>query len=117
VQLGAHAVVVSNHGGRQLDQGRAAIAALPEVVDGVGGRADVILDGGVRRGTDIAKAMALGARAVMIGRPYLYGLAAGGEAGVARALAMLDNELRTTMALLGTPTLADLGPAAVTRVR
>jgi len=94
-------VVVSNHGGRQLDTAVATIRALPEVVDAVAGRAEVLVDGGVRRGTDVLKALALGARAVLLGRPVLWGLASGGEAGVANALAMLRDELELAMALCG----------------
>jgi L-lactate dehydrogenase (cytochrome) len=101
VGLGADAVWVSNHGGRQLDTAPATIDTLPAIADAVRGRAEIILDGGVRRGSDIVKALALGANAVALGRAYLYGLAAGGERGVARALAMLDAELRLTMALCG----------------
>jgi isopentenyl diphosphate isomerase/L-lactate dehydrogenase-like FMN-dependent dehydrogenase len=108
VELGAAAVIVSNHGGRQLDQVPAACVALPGVVHAVGGRAEVILDGGVRRGTDILKAIALGASSCMIGRPFLWGLAAGGQAGVARALRIFRDELDNAMALLGVPTLADV---------
>jgi L-lactate dehydrogenase (cytochrome) len=107
---GVDAIIVSNHGGRQLDGAVSAIDALPGVVDAVDGRAEVILDGGVRRGSDVVKALCLGARACMIGRAWLYGLAAGGEAGVARALEILVQEIDTTMTLLGRPTLAELGP-------
>jgi isopentenyl diphosphate isomerase/L-lactate dehydrogenase-like FMN-dependent dehydrogenase len=99
-------ILVSNHGGRQLDHGLAAVRALPAVVDAVGGEAEVYLDGGIRRGTDVVKALALGARACMVGRPLLYGLGAGGEAGVRRALEILATELRLAMALCGCPTLA-----------
>jgi isopentenyl diphosphate isomerase/L-lactate dehydrogenase-like FMN-dependent dehydrogenase len=105
VDLGATGVIVSNHGGRQLDTAPSSIRALPEVVEAVGADAEVILDGGVRRGTDIVKAIALGARACMIGRPLVYGLAAGGDAGAARAVAILAEELRVAMALAGCPTL------------
>lgn len=104
VESGADAVVVSNHGGRQLDRTAASLDALDAVVAAVGGRAEVHLDGGVRRGLDILAALALGARAVYLGRPVLYGLAAGGEAGVARVLAILREELERGMSLLGTPT-------------
>jgi isopentenyl diphosphate isomerase/L-lactate dehydrogenase-like FMN-dependent dehydrogenase len=99
--LGADAVVVSNHGGRNLDTTPAALSALPEVVERVAGRAEVLVDGGVRRGSDVVKALALGARAVLVGRPYLYGLAAGGEAGVKRVLDLLRNELVSTMRFAG----------------
>ncbi|HTS54526.1 MAG TPA: alpha-hydroxy acid oxidase [Burkholderiales bacterium] len=105
---GVDAVIVSNHGGRQLDGVRSAISALPDVVDAVGGRMEVILDGGVRRGTDVIKALALGAKACMIGRPFLYGLASLGSAGVSRALEILRNELDVGLALVGRASLRDL---------
>lgn len=108
VELGADAVWVSNHGGRQLDTAVATIDLLSPVVDAVAGRSEIILDGGVRRGSDIAKALALGANAVAIGRPYLWGLAAAGERGVAAALEILKSELTRTMALLGRPTFGAL---------
>lgn len=101
VDRGAGAVVVSNHGGRQLDDTVATIEAVEGVADAVGDRAQVLLDGGVRRGRDVAKALALGARAVLVGRPYLWGLAAGGEDGVRRVLEMLRDELEGACALLG----------------
>lgn len=113
VQLGADAVWVSNHGGRQLDTAPATIDTLPAIADAVRGDAEIILDSGVRRGTDIVKALALGANAVALGRGYLWGLAAGGEAGVARALAIFDEELRRTMALLGRTSIAALTPDIV----
>ena len=101
VEIGADAVWVSNHGGRQLDACPTTIDALSPIVHAVAGRAEVILDGGVRRGSDVVKALALGAQAVALGRAYLWGLAAGGEAGVSRALAILEEELVRTMALIG----------------
>jgi L-lactate dehydrogenase (cytochrome) len=104
--LGVQAVVVSNHGGRQLDHAPAAIDALPAVVAAVGNRIEVLLDSGVRRGSDILAALSLGAAAVLIGRAYLYGLAAGGQAGVHRALRILTEELRIAMALSGLPTVS-----------
>jgi L-lactate dehydrogenase (cytochrome) len=104
---------ISNHGGRQLDTSPATIDVLEEVVEAVDGRVDVILDGGVRRGTDIVKAIALGAKAVAIGRAYLFGLAAGGGAGVERALTILEEELRRDMMLLGCPRVRDLEPRFV----
>lgn len=107
---GAAAVVVSNHGGRQLDGVAASIDLLPEVVDAVGGRLEVLVDGGIRRGTDVAVALALGARAVLVGRPALWGLAAGGEAGARHVLELLREELHLALRLLGCPT-----PAHVTR--
>jgi len=105
-ERGVDGIVVSNHGGRQLDGTEATIRALPRVVDAVAGRAEVFVDGGVRRGTDVVKALALGARAVLIGRPCLWGLAAAGEEGVARVLEMLRQELALAMALCGCPRAA-----------
>jgi L-lactate dehydrogenase (cytochrome) len=108
VDAGASAVVVSNHGGRQLDGVHATIRALPEVVAAVGDQVEVLLDGGIRRGSDIAKALCLGARAVLIGRAYAYGLGAAGTAGVARAIEILREDLIRTLKLLGCPSVADL---------
>jgi 4-hydroxymandelate oxidase len=108
VEHGAAAIVVSNHGGRQLDRAPASLDALEAVVEAVGGRAEVYLDGGVRRGIDVVTALALGARAVLIARPYLFALAGGGESGVARCLEILDHEIRLAMSLLGAPTVAGL---------
>jgi isopentenyl diphosphate isomerase/L-lactate dehydrogenase-like FMN-dependent dehydrogenase len=105
---GVAGVYVSNHGGRQLDHGRGALDVLPEVVAAVKGRAAVIVDGGFSRGTDLIKAIALGADAVAIGRLYLYGLAAAGQAGVARVLELLETELRVSMGLLGVDSFAKL---------
>jgi len=105
---GANAVVVSNHGGRQLDSAPATMRVLPGVVDAVADRIEVLVDGGVRRGSDVVKALAVGARAVLIGRAYLYGLAAGGEAGVGRILQILETEMVRTLALLGCPSVSDL---------
>ena len=113
VENGADAVIVSNHGGRQLDSAPGSLEVLPEVVEAVGARAQVLLDGGIRRGTDLAKALALGARACMIGRPYLYGLAAARQAGVADAIRILVTELRRAMALMGCKQISDLGPACL----
>jgi isopentenyl diphosphate isomerase/L-lactate dehydrogenase-like FMN-dependent dehydrogenase len=110
---GAAAVVVSNHGGRQLDGVAASLDALEEVVDAVDGRAEVLLDGGVRRGTDALKALALGARAVLIGRPMLWGLAAAGEEGVADVLQLLRAEVELGLALLGCASPADVSRAHV----
>jgi isopentenyl diphosphate isomerase/L-lactate dehydrogenase-like FMN-dependent dehydrogenase len=112
---GAAGVVVSNHGGRQLDGAPATIDALPGVVAAIAGRCPVLLDGGVRRGTDVLKALALGAAAVLIGRPILWGLAVAGEQGVERVLTILQHELSTAMALAGCATLDDLGEDLVRR--
>jgi 4-hydroxymandelate oxidase len=108
VEHGAAGIIVSNHGGRQLDTAIASVRALPEVVDTVGDRAEVLLDGGVRRGTDVVKALALGARAVLIGRPMVWGLAAGGENGARRVLDLLRDEVDLAMALCGCPTVGDI---------
>ncbi|HXH22402.1 MAG TPA: alpha-hydroxy acid oxidase [Dehalococcoidia bacterium] len=108
VDEGAAAISVSNHGGRQLDGVPAALRALPEVVAAVNGQVDVLMDGGVRRGTDIVKAICLGARAVLCGRAYAYGLAAAGDAGVARAIEILQADLDRTLRLLGCPSVAAL---------
>ena len=111
VEVGADAVVVSNHGGRQLDGDPATFAVLPEVVDAAGRDAEVLVDGGIRRGSHVVAALALGARAVMVGRPYLYGLAAAGEAGVLRMLEVLETEMRRTMMLLGCRSIDHLDPS------
>ena len=108
VDAGAAAVVVSNHGGRQLDGVPASLRVLPEVVSAVNGQAEVLMDGGIRRGADIAKALCLGARAVLCGRAYAYGLAAAGQAGVARALEILRADLERTLKLLGCSSVAAL---------
>ena len=108
VDAGAAAVVVSNHGGRQLDGVAPTLRALPEVVAAVGDRVEVLFDGGIRRGSDVVKALALGARAVLIGRAYAYGLGAGGAAGVQRALEILRADLVRTLSLLGCPSVAAL---------
>lgn len=101
VARGIDAVWVSNHGGRQLDGLPATIDVLPAVVDAVDGKAEVYMDGGIRRGSDIAKALARGARICMIGRPYIYGLAAKGQAGVTKVIELLKEQLDNTLALLG----------------
>jgi L-lactate dehydrogenase (cytochrome) len=113
--IGATAIIVSNHGGRQLDHAPASFDVLAEIVDAVDGHAEVILDGGVRRGTDVIKALALGARACMIGRSYLYGLGAGGEAGVDRALGLLGEEIKRNMALLGVRSVEELDTSYLRR--
>ena len=108
VENGVDGLIVSNHGGRAIDSLRATIESLPEVVDAVGGRIPVLVDGGFRRGTDVFKALAIGADAVCIGRPYLWGLTAFGQPGVESVLEILDRELRIMMQQAGTPTLADI---------
>jgi 4-hydroxymandelate oxidase len=110
VDLGVDGIWVSNHGGRQLDGAIATLDALTDVVAAVGGRCPIVLDGGVRRGTDVIKALALGADAVAIGRPSLYGLAAGGASGVQRVVELLRAELDLAMALVGAPSVAQLTP-------
>ena len=115
IQHGLDGLVVSNHGGRVEDSGRSTIDALPEIVEAIGGRIPVIVDSGFRRGTDIVKALAMGARAVAIGRPYLWGLGAFGQSGVERVLGILQGELRSVMMQVGAPTLKDLTPALVRR--
>ena len=113
IDHGASAIWVSNHGGRQLDGAIATIDALPPIVASVAGRVPVLLDGGIRRGTDVFKALALGANAVSIGRAYLWGLAADGEAGVSRVLEILRGELELTMAPAGCRTIEEISPAHV----
>ena len=108
---GADAVVVSNHGGRQLESTPATLSVLPEIVEAVGSQIEVFMDGGVRRGGDALKAVALGARAVLIGRPYLYGLMAAGEEGVARVLSLMYEDIARTMVLMGCRSVADLDPS------
>ena len=108
VEHGASGIIVSNHGGRQLDGAISTCAALPDVVDSVAGQVDVLVDGGIRRGVDVLRALAMGARAVLIGRPYLWGLATDGEAGVGAVLRMLRTELELAMALVGRPLVRDL---------
>jgi L-lactate dehydrogenase (cytochrome) len=110
VAAGADAIVVSNHGGRQLDGAPSTISVLPELVAAVDGRCEVYFDGGIRSGQDIAKALALGARGTLIGKSFLFALAAAGEAGVARAIEIMRNELRVTMALTGTSSVDAMGP-------
>jgi L-lactate dehydrogenase (cytochrome) len=108
-RTGAAALVVSNHGGRQLDGAMSSIAALPGIVDAVGSQTEIMFDGGIRSGQDVLRALALGARSCMIGRAYLYGLGAGAQAGVARAIEIIRNELDVSMALTGTSRVADIG--------
>ena len=111
VDLGADGIVVSNHGGRQLDGSVGALDALPAIAGRVNGQAEILLDGGVRRGSDVVKALCLGAKAVCIGRPYLYGLAARGQTGVEHVLRIFHDEIRRAMTLMGVDRLEDLDPS------
>jgi isopentenyl diphosphate isomerase/L-lactate dehydrogenase-like FMN-dependent dehydrogenase len=113
VDEGADAIVVSNHGGRQLDGVAATLRVLPEVIAAVDGRIEVLLDGGIRRGSDIVKALCMGARAVLIGRAYAYGLGAGGGPGVARAIEILRTDIVRTLKLLGCASTSDLNGSYV----
>ncbi len=113
IEHGADGIIVSNHGGRADDSGRGAIESLEEVAGAVRGRTPLFMDSGIRRGVDIFKALALGADAILVGRPYIYGLGAFGQAGVERALDILTAELRIAMQSFGTPTLADIGPDSI----
>lgn len=110
VKLGADAIVVSNHGGRQLDGAPSSISALPRVAQAVGSDTEVLFDGGIRTGADIMRALALGARSCLIGRAYIYGLGAGGQAGVTKAIDILKKEFDVTMALTGVNTVSEIGP-------
>jgi L-lactate dehydrogenase (cytochrome) len=107
-KVGAQAIVVSNHGGRQLDGAPSSIEVLPEIVDSVGSKTEVLFDGGIRSGQDVMRALALGAKSCMIGRAYAYGLGAGGQAGVAKAIDLIAKELATTMGLCGVNTIAEI---------
>ena len=109
IGAGCDGIIVSNHGGRSVDTVPASIDALPPIINRVAGRVPVLVDGGIRRGTDVYKALARGASAVLIGRPYLYGLAVAGAAGVARVVEILRTELEMTMGLMGTATLSEIG--------
>ncbi|HLY76547.1 MAG TPA: alpha-hydroxy acid oxidase, partial [Thermoplasmata archaeon] len=117
VDAGVRAIVVSNHGGRQLEGAIPALDALAEVVETVGSRAEVYVDGGVRRGSDVLIALALGARAVGLGRPVLWSLATGGEAGVARLLSLLNSELAVSMMLAGRHRVSDVDRSLLARRR
>ena len=113
VKLGADAIVVSNHGGRQLDGAPSSISALPAIAQAVGSDTEVLFDGGIRTGSDMLRALALGAHACLIGRAYIYGLGAGGKAGVAKAIDLLKKELSVAMALSGTTRVSDIGPQVI----
>ncbi|HVH74220.1 MAG TPA: alpha-hydroxy acid oxidase [Stellaceae bacterium] len=115
-KCGASAIIVSNHGGRQLDGAPSSISALPKIADAVGDKIEVLFDGGIRSGQDVLRALALGARACVIGRAYIYGLGAGGEAGVARAIEIIKNELDVSMALTGTKSVKDVGRQVIARI-
>ena len=108
-KTGASALVVSNHGGRQLDGAPSSISALPKIADAVGGEIEVMFDGGIRSGQDLMRALALGARACLVGRAYIFGLAAGGQAGVTKAIEFIRNELDVTMALCGVNSVREIG--------
>jgi isopentenyl diphosphate isomerase/L-lactate dehydrogenase-like FMN-dependent dehydrogenase len=110
LEHGVDGIIVSNHGGRADESGRGSIDSLAEVASAVRGRTTLFMDSGIRRGVDIFKALALGADAVMVGRPYIWGLGSFGQPGVERALEILTDELRVAMQSFGTPTLADIGP-------
>ena len=114
-ECGVDGVMVSNHGGRQLDGASSSISALPKVVDAVGDQIEVMFDGGIRSGQDVVRALAHGARACMVGRSYIYGLGAGGEAGVARAIEILAKELDVTMALCGVRNVSDIDGRVIAR--
>src|SRR5207249_11839550 len=116
VQNGMDGIIVSNHGARSEDSGRSTIDALPEIIEAVKGRMPVLVDSGFRRGTDIAKALAMGAQGVCVGRPYIWGLGAFGEAGVAKVLEILRTETRVAMMQCGVRTVKEFTPAFVRRV-
>ena len=116
VEYGAQAIVVSNHGGRQLDGAIASLDALPDIIAAVDGKAEVLLDGGIRRGTDILKSLAYGAKAVLIGRPVLWGLAVAGKIGVSHIISLLQDELNLAMALSGCASLGDIDSSLVSQL-
>jgi L-lactate dehydrogenase (cytochrome) len=113
VATGADGLVVSNHGGRQLDAARSSISVLPKIVEAVGAKTTVLMDGGIRSGQDLTRAIALGAKACMIGRAWVYGVAAKGEKGVTAVLETMKRELRTSMALVGKSRIADIDASVV----
>jgi len=114
VALGAQGVIVSNHGGRQLDGALSSIRALPAIAEAVGDKATVLMDGGIRSGADIVRAIALGAKGVLIGRAWIWAAAARGEAGIAHVLQILDKEMRVAMSLTGAARIADISPKCLT---
>jgi L-lactate dehydrogenase (cytochrome) len=114
--MGASGIIISNHGGRQLDGSPSTLSLLPEIVAAVGHRTEVLLDGGIERGSDVVKALALGAKGVLMGKAYLYGLAAGGEEGVARSYAILRDEMERVMRLIGVSSLQELNASHVRKV-
>jgi len=115
VEAGASGIIVSNHGGRNLDTTPATIDVLPGIAEKVAGRVPVLVDGGIRRGTDVLKALACGASAVCVGRPYVYGLAVGGAEGVARVVEILRREFEMAMALTGRPSVASIDGSVILR--
>jgi L-lactate dehydrogenase (cytochrome) len=115
-KTGAAAIVVSNHGGRQLDGAASSIAMLPPIAEALGSELEIMFDGGIRSGQDVMRAIALGARSCMSGRAYIYGLGAGGEAGVARAIEIIRNELDISMALTGVNSIAEIDRRVITAV-
>ena len=115
VQNGADGVIVSNHGGRATESGRATIDSLPEVIQAVRGRVPVLVDGGFRRGSDVFKALALGARAICIGRPYMWGVSAFGQPGVESVLAILRREFNLIMAECGKHSVAEITPSSIVK--
>jgi L-lactate dehydrogenase (cytochrome) len=115
VAAGAEGIVVSNHGGRQLDAALSTIAVLPKIADAVGDKTTILMDGGIRSGQDVTRALALGAKACMVGRAWVYGVAAKGEAGVTGVLETMKRELRTSMALIGRPRVGDIDASVLQR--
>ena len=113
VAAGAEGIVVSNHGGRQLDAARSSISVLPRIAEAVGSKTPVLMDGGIRSGQDVTRALALGAKACLIGRAWVYGVAARGEAGVTGVLETMKRELRTSMALIGKTRIGDIDPSVL----